>query len=132
MVISNSSDPTYDNPGAAMWSAIECNVAIICACLPGIRAFISKLLPRFLSSYKSKSNTRTRTQRSRVTQFSNFHASIAGRQPDFHMQSVSHGPEGGDYKASGFEEGASNKIKVTTIVSQESISNDASSVRQLL
>ncbi|KAG2025781.1 hypothetical protein GB937_002503 [Aspergillus fischeri] len=132
MVISNSSDPTYDNPGAAKWSAIECNVAIICACLPGIRAFISKLLPRFLSSYKSKSNTRTRTQRSRVTQFSNFHSSIAGRQPDFHMQSVSHGPEGGDYKAGGFEEGTSNKIKVTTIVSQESVSNDASSVRQLL
>ncbi|GFF22535.1 hypothetical protein IFM61606_04101 [Aspergillus udagawae] len=133
MVISDSSDPTYDNPGAAMWSAIECNVAIICACLPGIRAFISKLLPRFLSSYKTRSNTRTRTQRSRVTQFSNFHASVAGRQPNFHLQSVSHGPEGGgDDKASGFEEGTSNKIKVTTIVSQESISNDASSVRQLL
>jgi hypothetical protein len=116
-----------------MWSAIECNVAIICACLPGIRAFISKLLPRFLSSYKTRSNTRTRTQRSRVTQFSNFHASVAGRQPNFHLQSVSHGPEGGgDDKASGFEEGTSNKIKVTTIVSQESISNDASSVRQLL
>ncbi|KAF4254492.1 hypothetical protein CNMCM8812_004744 [Aspergillus fumigatus] len=132
MVISNSSDPTYDNPGAAKWSAIECNVAIICACLPGIRAFITKLLPRFLSSYKSKSNTRTRTQRSHVTHFSNFHSSIADRQSKFHMQSVSHGPEGGDYKASGFEEGTSNKIKVTTIVSQESVSNDASSVRQLL
>ncbi|RHZ62158.1 putative integral membrane protein [Aspergillus thermomutatus] len=131
LVISNSSDPTYDNPGAAMWSAIECNVAIICACLPGIRAFISKLLPRFLSSYKSKSNTHTKTTRSRITHYSNFQASVAGHQPGFHLQSITHGAEGGDDKASGFEEGTSNKIKVTTIVSQESVSNtqeDSSSV----
>jgi hypothetical protein len=50
------------------------------------------------------------------------------------MPSISHGAGSGDDKASGFEEGNSNKIKVTTIVSQESTNahEDASSVRQLL
>ncbi|KAG0158201.1 hypothetical protein PDIDSM_5714 [Penicillium digitatum] len=50
LVISNSDDPTYDNVGAATWSAIECNVAIICACLPGTRAFLSKILPHIFST----------------------------------------------------------------------------------
>ncbi|KAL4745170.1 hypothetical protein BDW72DRAFT_198908 [Aspergillus terricola var. indicus] len=30
----------YDNVGAATWSAVECNVGIICACLPTLRPLI--------------------------------------------------------------------------------------------
>ncbi|KAL4951531.1 hypothetical protein BDW69DRAFT_201403 [Aspergillus filifer] len=48
--ISDSSDPTYDNIGAATWSAIECNVGIICACLPTLRPLVSRIIPQFLSS----------------------------------------------------------------------------------
>ncbi|RJE25273.1 integral membrane protein, partial [Aspergillus sclerotialis] len=51
LIISESKDPTHDNVGAATWSAIECNVAIICASLPGTRAFIAKTFPRLFPSY---------------------------------------------------------------------------------
>ena len=60
--IADSSDPTCkspflwsdiqpltewvdDNVGAASWSAIECNVGIICACLPTLRPLVSRILP---------------------------------------------------------------------------------------
>ncbi|KAJ5109346.1 hypothetical protein N7456_006021 [Penicillium angulare] len=48
--ISDSTDPTYDNVGAASWSAIECNVGIICACLPTLKPLISKIVPGLLST----------------------------------------------------------------------------------
>ncbi|KAL4870206.1 hypothetical protein BDV12DRAFT_166386 [Aspergillus spectabilis] len=48
--IADSSDPTYDNIGAATWSAIECNVGIICACLPTLRPLVSRIIPQLLPS----------------------------------------------------------------------------------
>lgn len=48
--ISDSMDPTFDNVGAASWSAIECNTGIICACLPTLKPLISKLAPGLLST----------------------------------------------------------------------------------
>ncbi|CBX91612.1 hypothetical protein IAQ61_010916 [Plenodomus lingam] len=50
--ISNSTDPTYDNAGAATWSCVEANVGIICACLPLLRPLVTRLLPGFFSSHK--------------------------------------------------------------------------------
>ncbi|KAN0073148.1 hypothetical protein V8E54_008368 [Elaphomyces granulatus] len=47
-------DPTYDAPGAAAWSAVECNVAIICASLPSLKALISKMLPHMMSNNRSR------------------------------------------------------------------------------
>lgn len=35
---------------AATWSFIECNVAIICACLPPLRPFIIRFFPRLMPS----------------------------------------------------------------------------------
>ncbi|KAL5414765.1 hypothetical protein PMIN04_008888 [Paraphaeosphaeria minitans] len=43
--ISNSMDPTFDNPPAAMLSAIETNVGIICACLPSMRPLLTSMMP---------------------------------------------------------------------------------------
>lgn len=43
--ISNSTDPTFDNPPAAMLSAIETNVGIICGCLPSMRPLLASILP---------------------------------------------------------------------------------------
>ncbi|CAI7644391.1 unnamed protein product [Penicillium glandicola] len=81
-VISNSDDPTYDNVGAAAWSAVECNVAIICACLPGTRAFLSKLLPHIFSTrsngYRSKTTAPSRIGRSALTGNSQVLASVVG------------------------------------------------------
>ncbi|KAF2262370.1 hypothetical protein CC78DRAFT_582671 [Lojkania enalia] len=45
--ISNSSDPTFDNPPAATLSAVETNVGIVCACLPSIRPLLSAILPAY-------------------------------------------------------------------------------------
>ncbi|KAF2659451.1 hypothetical protein K491DRAFT_564001, partial [Lophiostoma macrostomum CBS 122681] len=50
VAISNSSDPTFDNPPAASWSAIETNVAILTACLPSLRPLLSALMPRYFPS----------------------------------------------------------------------------------
>lgn len=50
VIISNSTDPTFDNPPAATWSSIETNVGLICACLPALRPLLSQLFPRVFPS----------------------------------------------------------------------------------
>ncbi|KAJ5182901.1 hypothetical protein N7492_000517 [Penicillium capsulatum] len=49
--IADSSDPTYDNVGAASWSAIECNTGIICACLPTLKPLFTRFFPGLLSTF---------------------------------------------------------------------------------
>ncbi|KAM5343756.1 hypothetical protein ACJ41O_012293 [Fusarium nematophilum] len=39
-----SNDPPWDNVGAAIWSPIELNCAIICASLPSLRPLVSKIV----------------------------------------------------------------------------------------
>ncbi|ODM19943.1 hypothetical protein SI65_04929 [Aspergillus cristatus] len=56
--IADSSDPTYDNAAAASWSAVECNVGIICACLPTLRPLISRMMPRLLSTLSGTDTAR--------------------------------------------------------------------------
>ena len=50
VAISNSEDPTYDNPPAATWSSIEINAGIIYSCLPCLRPLVAKVLPGVFSS----------------------------------------------------------------------------------
>ena len=45
-----SKDLTYDNAGAAKWSSVELNVAVMCACIPAIKPVISAVFPRLLSN----------------------------------------------------------------------------------
>ncbi|KAJ5689365.1 hypothetical protein N7462_003757 [Penicillium macrosclerotiorum] len=52
--IADSTDPTYDNVGAASWSAIECNTGIICACLPTLKPLVSKILPGLVSTFSNR------------------------------------------------------------------------------
>lgn len=47
-----SSDPSWDNVGAAIWSVIELNCAIICASLPTLRPLVAKAVP-VMSSHSS-------------------------------------------------------------------------------
>ncbi|KAI1413018.1 hypothetical protein F5Y13DRAFT_199502 [Hypoxylon sp. FL1857] len=47
-------DPTYDI-ASTMWTIIEMNVAIVCACLPQIRPLIVKWFPKLMPSYYSES-----------------------------------------------------------------------------
>jgi hypothetical protein len=39
-----SSDPSWENIGAAIWSVVELNTAIICSCLPTLRPLLSKFI----------------------------------------------------------------------------------------
>ncbi|KAL1862400.1 hypothetical protein Plec18167_005795 [Paecilomyces lecythidis] len=136
-VISKSKDQTYDNVGAATWSAVECNVAIICASLPSLRPFISRIFPRLFSGISS---SRTRDTRTRTHgPFSNINASAIGGgdpDPDFHMYSMRSKRRGGDDGSSKDSESIKNMggIKVTTMLSQESIqrADDAGSERKLV
>ena len=54
-IVDITKDMTWDNPGTAIWSAIELNVGILCASLPTLRAFFNKVWPRaFLSTFNSR------------------------------------------------------------------------------
>lgn len=48
-----STDQTWDNIMPVIWSLIEVSIAIICACLPSLRALLAYHLPRFFSSETS-------------------------------------------------------------------------------
>ncbi|RSL96757.1 hypothetical protein CEP52_011303 [Fusarium oligoseptatum] len=50
-----TSNPTYDNSPAIYWSVLECDMFIICACLPALRSVLSKLAPRFFGTTRKKS-----------------------------------------------------------------------------
>ena len=53
--ISNSPDPTFDNPPAATFSVVEANVGIICACLPYMRPLLSAVCPKYFPEIVSRS-----------------------------------------------------------------------------
>jgi len=50
LVFSVSKDPSWDNIPVAIWTYIECNLAIICACLTCLRPLVSRISPHFMPS----------------------------------------------------------------------------------
>lgn len=44
-----STNPTYDYTSLAVWSLIEIDVGVICACMPGIASLYQRLRPRLFS-----------------------------------------------------------------------------------
>ncbi|KAF6809567.1 CFEM domain-containing protein [Colletotrichum sojae] len=44
---SGSQNPTFDFKQLSIWSLIEMHVSVICACMPGMTAFIRRVKPRF-------------------------------------------------------------------------------------
>ena len=48
-----TTDQTYDI-ASTMWTIVEMNVAILCACLPQIRPLLFKLFPKIMPYYGSK------------------------------------------------------------------------------
>jgi len=66
VAISNSADPSYDNPPAATWSSVETNVGIICACLPLLRPLITHWLPRAFPSRHRSAYSHSRPQGART------------------------------------------------------------------
>ncbi|KAK4125793.1 hypothetical protein N657DRAFT_568058 [Parathielavia appendiculata] len=66
-IFATSPDNTY-NVDNVMWTIVEPNVAIVCACLPVLRPFVVKLIPGLRSkSYGSQGNPGYASGKSRLT-----------------------------------------------------------------
>jgi hypothetical protein len=124
---------TDDNVGAASWSVVECNTAIICACLPSLKPLISKVLPHIMTT------NRSRGARSR-TKVSGAHTSSRGEGLKYPMDQWNNSGKQ-SFDCSG-PSGSSNcdiqklssGITVTTVLSQKSVdrSEETSSTRELV
>ncbi|OJJ50368.1 hypothetical protein ASPZODRAFT_149708 [Penicilliopsis zonata CBS 506.65] len=74
----NSTNPTWDEWDAAVWSTIEINVGIICACMPTMRVILVRLFPRLMGSTRSdprhyyESGSRSRGRNRSTTRRSGF------------------------------------------------------------
>jgi len=52
LVFLQTTDISYHNPLAAIWSSLEVNIGILCSCLPTLKAMVTRWFPRaFGSSY---------------------------------------------------------------------------------
>ncbi|KAK2762748.1 hypothetical protein FQN54_000922 [Arachnomyces sp. PD_36] len=120
-VIARSTDKTWDNVGAAYWSAIECNTGIICCCLPSLRPVISYLFPRLISS------TRSNPSKTGGTHRSTHHNASTVETGGYGMQSLhDRSTDDGEFDKLG-------GIKVTREFGQESVGiEDSSSERKLV
>lgn len=123
-----------DNVGAAEWSAIECNVAIICACLPSTRAMLSQLLPHIFSTRSNGSRSKTtrpsRNGRSVLTgTHTHVQASVIGgrdtKRDEYDLDELTPPSSAPSYNKEIDNKDAFAGIKVTTLVSQESTSHPA-------
>ncbi|KAK2616620.1 hypothetical protein QQS21_000443 [Conoideocrella luteorostrata] len=47
---SNSTNPTWEFFDVGIWSTVEINVALICACLPALRLLLVRLFPKLLGT----------------------------------------------------------------------------------
>ncbi|KAF3407307.1 hypothetical protein DPV78_001096 [Talaromyces pinophilus] len=64
----NSHDRSYDNLAVLMWSAIECNTGVICACIPTLRPALARLW-HALASIFVPDHRRGRTRSDDITSF---------------------------------------------------------------
>jgi hypothetical protein len=46
----NTTNMTWDYLEASLWSVIECQVGIICSCMPSIRLGLTRLFPKIMGS----------------------------------------------------------------------------------
>lgn len=71
ITFANSSNATWDNLPVSLWSTIEINVGIICACMPTVRLLLLKLFPKLSSTYRDMSGYyKSATGQSRPTKAS--------------------------------------------------------------
>ncbi|KAJ5120522.1 uncharacterized protein N7515_009910, partial [Penicillium bovifimosum] len=132
--VAKSTDTSYSNVGAAYWTAAECNVAIICACLPFLRPIISCIFPKLFanSSYNMYNNTGTKPTGTNLTKTRtmNRHTQLFSQNEDkdYDMYSINVKP--GNHSSHSSLGG----IAVTTEMSvmQESVKKDTASQRGLV
>ncbi|KAJ5697772.1 hypothetical protein N7488_011456 [Penicillium malachiteum] len=136
--VANSPDTSYANVGAAYWTAAECNVAIICSCLPFLRPIVSKFFPKLLStnSYNNNYTGNDRTGTNRYTNRFTSHRSARQQSElfsrtdeiDYDVYSINVKP--GDRSSRGSLGG----IEVTTemTVMQDTVKHDESTSERRL
>ncbi|KAL3470903.1 PTH11-like integral membrane protein [Aspergillus californicus] len=123
--LARSTDTSYNNVGAAYWTAAECNVAIICASLPFLRPLISRIFPKFLSTNGTSKYTRnnpTRTTAPRSTLHRTKGATeLYSQDPEFGLFTIDTDAKGGQPATTLTRNGSLNNggIEVTTEVLQE-------------
>ncbi|KAJ5875867.1 uncharacterized protein N7529_001451 [Penicillium soppii] len=124
--VAKSPDTSYSNVGAAYWTAAECNVAIICSCLPFLRPIISSIFPKLLStnSYNRYTGnkptvtnlTATRTQTRHTQLFSQ------NQDKDFDMYSINVKP--GDRSSHSSFGGIEVTTEMTIVQESTKLDND--------
>ncbi|KNG84972.1 integral membrane protein [Aspergillus nomiae NRRL 13137] len=55
-------NPTVELQPINVWSVIECQIAVVCACLPAARAVLVRLFPRLMGGSAGESSTRRATR----------------------------------------------------------------------
>ncbi|KAF2740593.1 hypothetical protein EJ04DRAFT_481726 [Polyplosphaeria fusca] len=61
MHFAKSQNFLWDNLEASLWSVMECEVGIVCICMPSLRLGLARLFPRFLGSTAQKSASKVTT-----------------------------------------------------------------------
>ncbi|PVH68237.1 putative integral membrane protein [Cadophora sp. DSE1049] len=87
-IVSVSTDITWDNTQAAVWSIIEVTVGIICASMPAMKPVISRLFPRLLSSNRSHQPTMLSQGRSYNFRSAFNHTAVRLTEVDLEHQTV--------------------------------------------
>lgn len=49
-------NPTYDYSNLALWSLVEIDVGVICACMPGVAVLLRRILPKVFGTTKGDSH----------------------------------------------------------------------------
>jgi hypothetical protein len=64
LVFLQTTDFSYHNPLAAIWSSLEVNIGITCSCLPTLKAMVARWFPRaFGSSYHLRGSEQSHERR---------------------------------------------------------------------
>ncbi|PYH91758.1 PTH11-like integral membrane protein [Aspergillus ellipticus CBS 707.79] len=130
--VAQSSDTSWSNVGAAYWTAAECNVAIICACLPFLRPLVSRIFPRFLSTNSYTRNptmTASRMTATRMTARSHRQkVELYSQDRDYGMYTidVKSGETSHDGALAGIE------VTTTTMIQETSRHGESTSQRRLV
>lgn len=120
------------NVGAAYWTAAECNVAIICSCLPFLRPIISRIFPKLLStrSYNGYTSNRPAGTNTTATRTRTHHTQTFSQsrdeELDMYSVNVKHGDRSSHSSFGGIE------VTTETIIVQEPSKLESTSERRLV
>lgn len=91
-----TTNPTLDYLSLGLWSIIELDVGIICACMPGMATLLRRLLPSVFESIKGSSNGTAdtdglRTYSGEGTMGNSFSKNKISKRTDIHVSFGSRG-----------------------------------------